>query len=224
MTELATLIPEDFQLIRQDNAAVLSLTSNAEFLPRLQCCGGNSDLAKEGKIPMGNLALVYNKDRAVDLGKEVDALLISYRAKAMRLLDGQPMEYYDKDSEVFKKVMSDSETPDSGCMFGVEFLIWLPDSNVLCTHHMGSASGRREATALIDIMNKTGQPRIAPATLGVKFIKTKKFSWHTMTATACNTAFGTAPDRAELMKVLSKFNNPKDSVEVEKAPTDNRAR
>jgi hypothetical protein len=199
-----------------------------DYLARLQVMGSNSEAVKESKVAMGTLALVKDKANPIEIGKEVDVVVISWHPKAMRMeTGGNPMSYFNRLSEEFKKVATDSQQPDSGCMFGPEFLLYIPARKTFCTFYMGSKSARKEAPNLLALMKKaasdSGKPAgsydVAKATIRVKYIKTQRFSWHAPQINPCtNNLEITGVDPVEFQEELMKFNNPPESA-VEKAET-----
>jgi hypothetical protein len=202
-----TLIPAEYNLPsnpHDNDETFKSLVKSAGFPPRLQLFGGNSDMVKEGKIPIAHYGLVTGKDDIKDLGDEVDLIPVRMRFKAVRIGGEEgAVNYFDPKSEEFKKIVSDSETQNSGCMYGPEFLVWLPDDQKFATYFLNSASARREAPALRGLINQA-------ATLKAKLVKTKKYKWHAPQVVACSTPLD-APSEAELIEEVTRFVNPKDS-------------
>lgn len=201
------------------------------FLPRFQVCGGNTEIVKEGKMPVGTYGLIYDKNRAVDLGKEIDILVIGMRAKALRIpKEGNPMSYFNREHPEFKKIQADSKLPNSGCMFGMEFLIWLPVQQEFATLFLGTMSARKETPSLLAEMKKDleGKPRdeygVAKVTCSQpRLVKNAKGSWHVPQFRPCNSNLASLPDQGTLMEEVQKFSTPPESVE-EKASGEERAR
>lgn len=230
--QFAGLIPEDVQLQKyteQDAEAI----SGGGFLPRLQVMGSNTDLVKEGKCTMGVHALVFTKDRFTELGKEVPFLSLTFRTKALRIpKDGSnPMSYFDRNTAEFKKVMVDSVAPNSGCMFGPEFLIWLPNPGAFATYFFGNPTMRRSAPALLSIMKAgEGTFRPRPALSKINFIKNQKtgFSWHGAIIEPYSTPLPTPGEEftTSIKDEVDRFLNPPASQEekAEEAAGDDRAR
>lgn len=191
---------------------------SSSFLPRLQLFGGTSDAVKEEKVRQGVFGVVESKDNINDLGKEVNCLPLAWRFKAMMIADGEVISSYDSTSPQFEKIKLDSDTQDSGCMWGAEFLLWLPDIGFV-TYFLSSKSSRREAKPLRGLIGQA-------ATLKVELVATKKFKWHAPKVTACSAPFSTLPDMDKMKKELERFHNPETGPKTESAPetTDSRER
>lgn len=179
-----------------------------DWLPRLSLCGGNSDLAKEGKVPMGQYAMVNGKDVVV-LGASVDCFPLAWRPKAMSMTADGVVSNFDPTSDQFKDLAAKSEIQDSGCMFGPEFLLWVPEVKRYITFMMGSKSSRREAPNLKGLIAQ-------PTTLKVTLLAGKKFKWHNPVIVKCSTPFAMPSDLEELKSVKDKFENPPKTPVVEK--------
>src|SRR5436189_2682433 len=178
--------------------------ASGNFLPRLQLFGGNSEAVKESKIGMAHYGIVRDKS-LTDLGKEPAILILSWRPKALEIKDGQVTSIFDPKSPEFKRIAAASELPDSGCMYGPEFLVYVPQEKVFCTFLMGSKTARRAAPEVKALMGRA-------ATLKSQFIKTPKYSWHGPVVTICSTTFELPPE-TEMREVVQKFNNPPESEE-----------
>jgi hypothetical protein len=192
--ELATVGDDDFDDV------ILS----SSFLARIQLFGANSDAVKEEKIGQGRFGLVRSKDDVEDLGKNLDCLPLAWRLKAMQIVDGEVFSNFDHQSDEFKRIQAESEEQDSGCMYGVEFLLWLPELGVYVTYFLSSKSSRREAKPLRGLIGKG-------ATIEAKLVKTKRYSWHAPKVVACSTPFSELPDPNKMKEELAKFNNPNSS-------------
>lgn len=203
---------------------ILAVAKTVSYLPRLQVCGSSTDIVKEGKLPVGVWGMIYDKNTQEDLGKEIDVILVAFRTKALDMADkakGNIFSYYDHNSEAFKAIARRSEVQNSNCMFGPEFLVWIPtagESGKFATFFMGSPSARQETPKFLEQMSDGGSPPNfgpAPATLKTFLVKGKKGSWHVGQAYPCSTPIEILPQLEESQKVLEAFNNPTASV-VEK--------
>jgi hypothetical protein len=194
----------------QDNFTAIAVTSS--YLPRLQLFGSNSEMCKTGKIPIAHYGLVVQKDQVEDLGAEVDVIPVSWRPKAMRITEGNaaPLSYYNPQTPEFLQTQKDSEQPNSGCMFGPEFLVYVPVMKRFALYFMSSKTSRRQAPELRALIGKG-------ATLKTQFIKTPKYSWHGPTVTICNSQLD-VPSMDEVRSQAEAFNDPEDSsIEFEPA-------
>lgn len=181
---------------------LLALSTGGGFLPRIQLYGGNSGAVQEGKIGVGHYGLVRDKDRIEDLTGEVEVLVVTGRAKAMQI-DGETIiTVYDRKSEEFQRIAQESETPDSGCMFGPEFLLFIPAAQSFATFFMSSKTARREAGAL---SNRIGKAAILKA----KLIVGKKYKWHGPVVEAFESPTFEIPNIDDIKTQASSFLNPK---------------
>jgi hypothetical protein len=198
------LIPIDVggTLIESNDEALLAVSESGGFLPRVQLYGGNSDAVKEGKIGVANYGLVRGKDQLEDLGKEVDVLVIAGRVKALDISNTDAIvTSYDHKSDTFKDIAGRSGTQNSGCMFGPEYLIYVPSAKSYATFFLSSPTARREARSIHARLRKA-------ATLKSQLIVGKKFKWHGPVITPCTTPFELPPVE-EMTKQAEAFLNPK---------------
>ena len=135
--------------------------------------------------------------------------------------DNEITNVYDPKDAEFTRIRETSSDSNSGCMCGLDFLLWLPTENQFATFYMYSKSARRVAPNLRLKMNEeTNTP--GPATLGVKLVSNKKYSWHVSVIQDCTTPFD-FPDAETFIKAITKFQNPPKN-EVETVEEDNRDR
>lgn len=195
------------------DAVFNDLSSNSEYLPRLQLFGANSTAVKSGAVPMANYALVTGKESFTVLGPTADIFPVAWRPKAMDVGGDDVVAVYDITSEKFKEIRERStQESDSGCMFGPEFLVYVAGHG-FATLYMASKSARREAPSIRARLN-------TPVTLSAEFIKTNRYSWHAIKSRACSTPFD-LPSEEDTAKTTYKFLNPTTEEFVE---TDDRAR
>jgi hypothetical protein len=191
---------------KYDDKVFDSLTSQA-FLPRIQLMTSNSEKCKSGEFPINHYAIVRDQTYK-DLGVSVDVLVCGWRPKAM-LVGDQVISRFDHESDAFKALQAKSEEKDSKCMWGYEFLVWVPSQRVFGAFFMGSKSARREAPHVKARMNK-------PATLASKKIETSQYTWYGPQVSDCSTPFD-MPTKEDFLKEMTKFSNPPESeVEVAK--------
>ncbi len=187
------------------------VSTSGKYLPRLQMYGSKSEQVTAGKIPMAHYGLVSGKDNIQDLGGSVNCIPIAWRPKAMDVGGDEIITVFDHLDSEFKRIQADSEVANSGCMFGPEYLVWIPSARKFATLFMSSKTARREAPAIKERLGR-------PTTLVVELIKTKKFSWHGIVCQPCSTPFD-LPDDEIVDEEVEKFNNPPKS-EVEKVKPD----
>lgn len=216
MTENNSLIPlNDLPVSKYDDKSFDALAKAATWLPRINLQGTGSNMVKEDKIKQGHFALIESKESFADLTNSFDCVVISWRPKAMRVDGDQVINVHNPQSPEFEKIVAEADQPDSGCLYGPEFLLWVKGASKFATFFMSSKTLRREAPNLKTLIGKA-------ATVRSKLIKTQKYSWFGCTVTPCSTPFD-IPPIAEIKEQAAKFANPGEK-EVESAPTDGRAR
>lgn len=230
--ELATLTNLPMSKYTEDDKAWSDVVTSASFLPYITLYGGNSNLVKEGKIGMAHYGLSRGKDKLDDLGKEFDFLALAWRFKAMEIADGTIISKYNPKDPGFLAIQAKSEIKDSGCMFGIEFMFYVPNPPAACfaTFFCNSKTSRREAPN-IKVFCPRGESPAGPAkgpewaTLKTNFIKSGTYAWHGPNVTKCSTPYN-APDNDEMIDQATKFANPKESGVEAVAPgeTNTRAR
>jgi len=207
--ELIKLEGVDIQ--KFDDSAFSLTTKSGDYLPRLQLMTAASSECKEGKFPINSYALVSGQS-FTDLTGAVDVLIIAWRPKAIEI--GETIiTAYDVNNKEFARIAEKSSEKDSGCMFGPEFLVWVPSVKQFATFFMGSKSSRRESPNVKALLKKG-------ATLKSHLIETKQYKWMSPVVVACTTPFE-LPAVEDIMAEVNKFNNPP-TTEIEKVEaTDN---
>lgn len=197
-------IPQNQLAVNTDDSIFKELAGSAAYLPRIQLFGSSSGLVKQGKFPMAHWGLVKGKDDVTDLGNDVDVIPIAWRPKAMDVGGDEPLSYHKPDSKEFQSIREKSDIPNSNCMFGIEFLVWLPESDCFVTYFAANFGGKQEAA---NIRNNIGNG----LTFKVKYVDRKKNPFHAPVVTMCATPISNLPDETVLADTLNNFNNPKDS-------------
>lgn len=188
--------------------------SGGGYLPRIQLMTSNSELCKKGKFNVNNYALVRGGE-VIDLGKEVDLLVLGWRPKALEIGE-VVISVYDTKSQEFGRIAAKSEGKGlTGAMYGPEFLVWLPSLKEFATYFMCNPTSRREAPNVKSRMLKA-------ATLKSTMISSGGYTWCGPVCVACSTPFA-VPDPDAITETLTKFNNPPAS-EIEKDEDDASAR
>ena len=199
----ATVVGGD--VAKYDDSIFDSVSKAGDYLPRLQLMTANSDPCKAGEFPVNNYAVV-DGNSLIDLGNQVDVLNVAWRPKALEMGEEVISAFDPKDKE-FARIQEKSMTPNSGCMFGPEFLVWIPQIKKWATFFMGSKSARRESP---NVKSKMRQA----VTLKSKKIESPKYTWFAPLATACSTPFD-LPAVEEIQEQANKFMNPP-ATEIEK--------
>lgn len=199
-----------------------SLVSGGDYLPALRLFGSKTDACAEGKIGIGHYGLLKD-DKITDLGIEVDVVLISWRPKAVSTGEDFLIDYHPEiidgviTNPIFKKIVDLAGTRDSGCMYGPEYLVWVPSADTFALLHMNSKTNRREARNMEPLHGKA-------ATLKSKLIKQGKYTWHGIVTIPCSAPIDVPPEDT-IRDEWTKFQNPpRNEVEVAEEGGEERAR
>lgn len=177
------------------------MTKSRDWLPYIQLMGSNATEVKKGEFPIGHFALCKNKKK-IDLGDKFPMLILSWRPKAM-IFAPKVVNYFDPESDDFKKIQATADQQDSGKAFGPEFLVWVPEVHELATYFMGSKTARNESPSLIAVLDEgTGLCQQESY-----LIETPKFSWHGPRTLDYDHEIE-YPRMDLLQEELEKFNNP----------------
>lgn len=198
-----------------------SLVTGGDYLPYLQLFGSKSDACAEGKIGIGRYGLVKDK-QITDLGEEIDIVIVSWRPKAVETGDDFLVDFHPDvvdgkiQNPIFKRIVDLAGVRDSGCMYGPEFLLWIPSANTFATYHMNSKTGRREARNMQPLLRKA-------ATLKCHLIEQGKYKWHGPVVIPCSSPLE-MPDEEEIRDQWTKFQNPPKNDKELVEDDDERAR
>jgi hypothetical protein len=220
----------DLAIVDEDNLAALlatqqqateeelsTVSSDSSFLPRIQLMTSRSKPCEAGKFPINHFSLVQGQQNT-DLGETVDVLPLVYRPKALDTNE-TIIQSYTPASDQFQRIMAKAGEKDSGCMYGPEYLCWIPSQKVFATLFFSSATMRNEAPAMKSRQGK-------PCTLKPQHIDPpkSKFSWWSTQVLPCSTPFE-MPTREALIEATTKYNALEDT-QIEKveeeAPGDDR--
>lgn len=200
---------------KYDDDTFNKVASASSFLPRLQLMISQSECCKSGEFPINHYALVQNKEN-VDLGKEVEVLLLAWRPKALEITDDAVLSVFDVNHQEFTRIRDKADISNSGCMFGPEFLLWIPGKGY-ATFFMASKSARFEAPHVKAYLKTEKNPDVSGfCILKSKLIEGKKNTWYCPTAGECQVP-SDYPDIDETNQVIEKFMNPP-QTDVEVAP------
>ncbi len=205
--ELTTQQNFDLASLPQNpNATLASFKENIQansYLSYMKLYGSNTTEVKERKVPVGHYGFVTNQT-ITDVGETVVGIPFSWRWKAVDSRDGGYLVYYNSDSEQFKAVKALSTVKDSRCMYGPEFLIWLPDHQTFVAYHMNNESARRESENVLAMLGQL-------CLFSSRLASSKKYKWEAPVVTGCSTPASNLPDPADLTRVVGSFVSPKDS-------------
>ena len=214
-TELA--IPQQEGGLAHTDETGLSDITSGTWTARLQLKTSNSDVCKSGDFPINHWAKISGKNHT-DLGAEVDVVPVAWRSCAIDTSEEEMVIVYDSESPEFQAIQKKAGVKDSGCMFGPQILVWVPELHEFVEYLMGSPTARNESASIISQIGKV-------VTLSSQKIEGKKFTWYGPTIAASSTSVD-LPDATVLKEALELFNNPpKEVVEaVEEGAVDKQVR
>lgn len=228
MSESLIQVPQSGALAATGgNELMDAMASGGGFLPRLQFLSGSSLKVKKKEFPADHFAFILGKNKYEDLGEEFDVLVLAMRPKALDTSDPDGIvTCYDPKLEgkkftgVFADIADRSGVKDSGCMYGPEYLLWVPAKKQFATMFFCNPSLRNESP---NMQAKLGQA----ATVGYQFIDTGKFEYNSPEVRDCTTVFD-LPEQEEVNTQCEAFLNPKvedngvEKVDAEKATDEGR--
>ncbi len=198
------------------------LAKGADFLPRIQLYTKGRAIDKQ-LISPGHFGVPKKDDEIVDLGDSIDIIPIARRPKAVDLSDTDAIIVsYDSASDEFKRIQDTSAESESGCMYGISYLVLERTTGELYEFFFGSKSLRAAAKTLngycaisqadIDAAKAAGknvdsiQPRgPLPVTLASRLVDKGKFSWHVPEFAPCSTPFTSNPGPGAMEQEATKF-------------------
>ena len=200
-----TLIP--VQQSKHDEAALAAVSAgDSKFLPRLQLMTMRSSKVAVDGFPANHFAVIDSRD-IKDLGDTVDILLIAWRPKALDTSGDNIVTCYepkfDKENVptgLFKEIQDKSGIRDSGCMYGPEYLVYIPVLKRFATLYCGSITMRYEAPALTTRLGNSAtlRPQKISPKKGDPYFSTKVYD--------CTTEVGLHD--LEEMKTVGSGNGP----------------
>lgn len=207
MSESLIKVPQA-ALATQSDDIMAAMASGGGFLPRIQFLSGNSEKVKKKEFPMDHFAFITGKNKYDDLGEEFECLVVAMRPKALDTSDPdgivtcyEPRLVDKKFSGIFADIADRSGDKDSGCMYGPEYLLWIPAKSSFATMFFCNPSLRNESP---NIQAKLGKA----ATVGYQYIDTGKYQYNSPEVKDCTTVFD-LPTQDQVDEVSSKFLNPK---------------
>jgi len=192
---------EQNQMSSKSDDVFNSMAKSGNWLPRLQLFGSKTKEAGAGKIQINHYGIVLQKENIADVGLEVDVIPCAWRPCGIRIHKDGVDNYFDQNTDDFKKVMADSETQDSGCFYGLQFLLYVPLKKMFVTFLFGTKSSRPEAGNMRPLIGKM-------ATLKSRLASNTRFNWQTPVVIECSTEPSSVPSPEELQTEIEKFNNP----------------
>lgn len=212
--ELATLNINQLPAVPEEKLQ----TSTPAYLQRIQLIT-KGKYVDTGKIGPGHWG-VPKGEEITDLGESIDILPISVRDKALDLSDRENIiVVYDGSSEEYQRIKAAPK--NTGCMWGLSFLVLERKTQQLYELFFGTPSGRAEQDKLKPFLPRKDRPA-SVATLRIKYKQTKDYGWHVPVIVSCSEPIEGGPDMDVILKEIEKFNNPE--AGPEKVEESSRAR
>jgi len=200
------------------------LVSSTGYLPYVQLVQAASPLAAPPhEISIGSLALRRNKSQIDDLGREVDAFMLTARPKAMRndQKTRKIQSIHDESDPVFEEIKADAMAKVAGCYWGIEFLFLNADGEFF-TFFCNNPTLRRAADETL--LNFIGQP----TTLKAVPLSDDTFNWWGLVAEPCSTLGDYPVPEDEIKETIIKFHQElavsSNDGPIETEPTEDRVR
>jgi len=192
--------------------AMVNFLTTSNALVYMHLITSSTKLGKSGQFPVNHFG-VFDTNPPSDAGATVTALVLGWRSKAVDTKTIPATNVYnpaldENGSPVgpFLDIARKSEVKDSGCMFGPEFLLYLPSKDIFVTLFLASKSHRREAPTMINNQGKAVE-------LSAHLIPTAAYEWYVPRATPTDVEIEV--DAARAATALETFNNPV-NIEVKK--------
>lgn len=178
------------------------IAKSSSFLPYVTLYQATANLVKEKKFNMGEFGLVRSGDQVPEKLSDVfDAVILGWRPKAMSVQGVDVKAAFNPKSALFMDIQKKSADPNSGCFFGPEFLIYIPQIKTFACFLFGSITARGEAASVVARMGQA-------VTFKVTLRKNKKNqTWYGPVAVPCLTPFD-MPEPSVIQMQLQGFNNP----------------
>lgn len=201
-------LPADLaNLVVQQQADVETWGKGSDFvsIPTLKFLNSGTDVVKRGDVPANSYSLTLNRDsKPVNLGKEVDAVLLAVRVSAADFSGDKAVIIHDqKDArwaEIEEKASSKVREVSKNYAYGPEVLMYLPEKDCFASFWCSNASARNEA-------RNTLKPNLGKTvTLSGKIITSKENTWGCFTATESKVPANIPEERLEeAKKILESF-------------------
>ena len=191
------------------------MSDDPSFLPRVQLLAATSKLAADAPELIGQFVFVKGSGHE-SLGKSFNAAVLTYRPKAMTF-EPEVQEFFDTESPEFKDIKERSDARDSGCVWGIEYLLYV-EGKGLATYYLSSKSARMNAVEpLYDRLEKF-------ATISAEKVQNKKSqTWSVPKVTDCSTPFDIG-EKETAVAQAQKFLNPPEPQAAVAADTEERER
>ena len=201
--------------VSQDD--ISGLIGAGSILPRVQLMAFTSGPVQDGLIQPGHYALIGD-GVIVDLGTSFECIPLDFRPKAMRTNDDGVLVSWDKGTPLWCSIADCADSPSqevrSGNMYGLDFLIWLPE-NGFVSYYAGSKTSRRAASRLVGLTKER-----RPTHFESELITKGKLKWYGPKHAPSEVPFAVLPDLEKANEALAIFRDQQSSQLVETSERD----
>jgi len=193
------------------------LATSTSFLGRLQLYSKGAAIMKK-LIASGQYGIPEGDEKITVLGDQIDFVVLARRAKALDISDTENIvQNFDSNSDEFKRIAKESEGQDSGCMYGVSFLIFERSSARFLEYFAGTKTARgvcKDLYAHLPEKHADDAEFLIPVTATARLIEKGSYAWHAPVFTKCSTPID-LPEQDVIAEELTKFLNPDTSANGE---------
>lgn len=229
MTNELAITPESLGIVAANDKPITNaMPSSSNRQPYLKFISSKASEAKDGRIGVNHFAIIDgDKDNPIDLGTEVEVLIFGRRAKAMDVSGDDTVVTFDSESDTYADIADRAQNGGmgSGCMAGLEVLVWLDEKQRWATYHMTSKTMQYESGNFLAIYQNflEGVTQLPVGTLFAKKIVSKKFGDYYV-GTVRESSASVAPP-ADVAEVKAAFDSAEGTKQVEaEGDSDERAR
>ena len=137
-----------------------------DSLPRMDISCGNSACCDDGAVPVGHF-YIKDGEEFIDLGTELDAMVLQMRAKALAF-EPKLRIVYDQKHPEFATISKEAKTEDYASN-GIEFIFY--NGEKFCTFYLKSTTNKRRGKSIAKCMG-------ACAHLKIDKCSNDKYSWY----------------------------------------------
>jgi len=206
-TGLIPAVESNLPISTVDNKVYDDLATSSSFLGRLQLFSSGTAISK-GLIASGEWGIPKSKDEINVLGKSIDFLVLTRRPKALDISDTEAIiQDFDPNSAEFKRIAAASSEKDSGCMYGVSFLVLERSTGLYLEYYAGTKTARGLASDLFPFIPEAGATSITAVTATSRLIEKGTYAWQAPVFKKCSTPIQ-IEDTDRLREEMTKFLNP----------------
>ena len=207
---LVPVVKSNLPVSTQNNEVFQDLAKSAAFLGRLQLYSKGAAIMK-GLIGSGEFGIPEGDEKITVLGGKLDAVVLARRPKALDISDTNAIvQSFDPNSADFKRISKESNTKDSGCMYGVSFLIYERTSKRFLEYFAGTKTARGCCGDLFPFLPEShaaDAEYLTPVTMSSRLIEKGTYAWHAPVFNKCSTPID-LPAQDRVAEEMTKFLNP----------------